>query len=162
MNKSELLSTLEASRKKLLAAFDGLADDQLTESGVVGDWSVKDILSHLTAWEAELVKLLAQARQGRRPAFLDLGETDTLNAKWRQEMKGRLLDQVWADFHGVRRQTLRQLEALNDKDLADPKRYPWLGGKPLGQWIAEQTFEHEQEHLEHIRRWRKGYTDKRG
>lgn len=154
MTKSELLATLQASRKKLVAAIDDLSDVEQIEPGVIDDWSVKDLLSHLTAWEAELVKMLAQMRQGKRPAFLDLGDTDALNAKWHKETKDRSLDRVMADFHAVRKQTLRRVEGFSDKELSDPKLYKWLGGRPLSEWIASETYEHEAEHAEHIRQWR--------
>jgi hypothetical protein len=154
MTKPELLAALDDSRQSLLAAIDGLPDEAFEQPGVVTDWSVKDLLSHLTAWEAELVKLLAQARQGRRPAFLDLGDTDSLNHKWHAETKDRALERVLADFHGVRKQTLRQVEGFSDRELGDPKLYKWLGGRPLSAWIADETYQHEAEHAGHIRLWR--------
>lgn len=154
MTQSDLLSRLEASRQELLAAIAGLPDDALVQPGVAGDWSAKDLLSHLTAWEAELVTMLAQARQGRRPGFLDLGDTDTLNSRWRQETRHRALDRVMADFHGVRRQTLRQVERFSNRELNDPGLYPWLDGRPLVEWIASETYEHEAEHAGHLRQWR--------
>src|SRR5262245_22456078 len=154
MTQSDLLAALEDSRKTLLAALDGLPDEALEQPGVVEDWSVKDVLSHLIAWEAELVKLLVQAWQGWRPGFLDLGDTDALNLKWYKENKDRPLDRVMADFHGVRKQTVRQVERFSDRELGDPKFYKWLDGRPLSGWIAAETYEHEAEHAEHIRRWR--------
>lgn len=154
MTKSELLAALDASRQNLLAALEGLSEADLVEPGVIDGWTPKDLLSHLTAWEAELVKMLAQARQGRRPAFLDLGDTEALNAKWHNETKDRALERVMADFHGVRKQTRRQVDGFSDKELGDPKLYRWLDGRSLSEWIAAETYEHEAEHAEHIRRWR--------
>jgi len=158
MNKPTLLSSLDSSRQQLLAAIDGLSDDELTQPGVMDDWSVKDLLSHLTAWEAEGVKLLTQARAGKRPAFLDLGNTDTLNAKWYKETKKRPLDRVLADFESVRKQTVKQVEAWSDKELSDPNLFKWLDGNPLWKWIADETFEHEAEHIEQIKQWRENLS----
>ena len=53
-----------------------------------------------------------------------------------------------------RKQTGRRVEAFNDKDLEDPKRYPWLKERPLWQWIAGDSFEHEAEHAAQVRQWR--------
>ncbi|HKZ71248.1 MAG TPA: ClbS/DfsB family four-helix bundle protein [Anaerolineales bacterium] len=156
MNKSELISTLEASRKTLLVTIDGLSDEEMTTPGVMGDWSVKDLLSHITAWEAELVTMLAQARQGKKPPFADVSpsQTDALNAQWRNETKDRPLERVLADFHGVRKQTVKQVESFSDEELNDPKLYKWLKDSPLWKWIANETFEHEAEHAEQIIQWR--------
>jgi len=63
MTKDEILDALEDERENLIDAIEGLSDLDLLEAGVVEDWSIKDILAHLSAWEAELVKLLWQARQ---------------------------------------------------------------------------------------------------
>ena len=156
MDKSELLSSLDSSRKQLLAAIKGLSAEEMTTPGVMGDWSVKDLLSHLTAWEAELVTMLAQARQGKKPPFADVSssQTDALNAQWHNETKDRPLERVLIDFHGVRKHTMKQVEAFNDKELNDPKLYKWLGDSPLWKWIANETFEHEAEHTEQIIQWR--------
>ncbi|MEK6572795.1 MAG: ClbS/DfsB family four-helix bundle protein [Chloroflexota bacterium] len=156
MNKSELISTLEASRKTLLVTIDGLSDEEMTRPGAMGDWSVKDLLSHLTAWEAELVTMLAQARQGKKPPFADVSssQTDALNAQWHNETKDRPLERVLIDFHGVRKQTVKQVESFSDEELNDPKLYKWLKDSPLWKWIANETFEHEAEHTEQIIQWR--------
>jgi hypothetical protein len=50
------------------------------------------------------------------------------------------------------------LEFFTDKDLSDPKRYLWLGGQPLWEWVSGDTYNHDAEHLEQLRLWR----EKRG
>ncbi len=162
MNQSEVLSALHTHRAVLLAALDGLSDSAMQEPGVIDDWSVKDILTHLTAWEAELVARLAQARQGKKPANTNLtpAQADELNAQWRKEYKNRPLDRVLADFRAVRGQTITQVESLAEEDLNDPKRYSWLGGAPLWEWIERDSFgHHEAEHTAQIKAWRqrRGY-----
>ncbi|MBM4424741.1 MAG: ClbS/DfsB family four-helix bundle protein [Chloroflexi bacterium] len=157
MDKSELLSSLEASRKNLLAALDGLSDDELTRPGAAGDWSVKDLLSHLTAWEAEMVAMLArEVRQGKKPKHADItgAKIQELNSQWHAEYKDRPLQRVRADFSDVRKQILRQVSALSDNDFADPNRYPWLKGRSFADWIRTYTSEHEAEHAEQIAHWR--------
>jgi hypothetical protein len=155
MKRDELLAALKESRAKMEAALAGLAEAQMVDPGVLGDWSVKDILSHLTAWEAELVTALAKSRQGKTPKLSGWtqSEIDALNAKWYKENKGRPLDRVLADFRGVRQQTIRQVEALNDRELAEPK--PWLKNRPLFEYIRGDSFEHEAEHTAHILEWRR-------
>ena len=61
MNKDEIFDYLEDEREKLLEAIDGLSEDAMEQPGVIGDWSVEDILSHLIAWETEVVRLLWQS-----------------------------------------------------------------------------------------------------
>lgn len=156
MNKSEILTALRANRDSLLNALDGLSDAAMQEPGVIDDWSVKDILTHITAWEAELVTRLAQAKQGKKPANANFtpAQVDELNAKWHKEYKNRPLDRVLADFRAVRGQTITQVESLAEEDLNDPKRYSWLGGSPLWEWIEGDSSGHDAEHTAQIKAWR--------
>ena len=156
MNKKELLALLEDSHERVLEAIEGLTTEQMLEPGVKDNWSVKDILAHLTRWEAELIKLLWQARQGMRPTSLlnQPHSVDVVNSRWYEEDQTRSLERILEDFHGVRNQTIRRLEFFTDKDLNDPKRYPWSDGQALWEWVAGNTFEHDEEHLEQLRAWR--------
>lgn len=161
MDKDAVMDALEDEREKFMEAIDGLTEAQMIEPGVSGDWSIKDILYHLSMWEAELVRLLWQASHGDKPTTAQIvGEpVDTVNAVWYAQGKDRPLERVLDDFAAVRKQTVRRVEALSDKDFDDPRRYPWLNERPLWDWIATDSFEHESEHAEQIRQWRahKGY-----
>ena len=156
MNKAEILAALKKRREELLNAIEDLSQEALLESGVVGEWSVKDLLAHISAWEAELIKLLWQVQQGQRPssAHFSNKSVDELNAIWHQESLSRPLDRVMADFQAVRRQTARRVEAFSDKDLNDSKLYSWLKDQPLWEWVAGDSYEHEAEHTAQILEWR--------
>ena len=158
MKRVEVIEALEKGRQTLMEAVKGLGDEALVEPGVVDQWSIKDLLFHMTMWEAEEVKLLWQASQEQTPSTIHFSgmSMDEINAAWSAEGKDRELELVWEDFHGVRKQTLRRLSAFTDKDLEDIGRYPWLKEHPLWKWIAEDTFLHEEEHAEQIKKWRQG------
>jgi hypothetical protein len=156
MDKNELLKALITTREEFRQAVDGLPDEALLEPGINGDWTIKDLMAHIMLWESELVKLLWEVQEGRKPSTIHFQKqnTDQTNARWYQENKSRPLDVVLEDFEGVRRQTIRRLEGFQNRDLTDPKRFPWLKDEPLWQWIAGDTFDHEAEHIAQIRAWR--------
>ena len=58
MDKQQLLKQLEKAWTAIKESYAGLSDAQLTEPGVMGNWSVKDILAHVTTWEEEALKYL--------------------------------------------------------------------------------------------------------
>lgn len=157
MNKHDLLIQLEESREKFLDSLEDLPQERWIVPGVVGEWSIKDILAHLSRWEAELVKLLWQARQGQRPTTIHLTQVDVdeTNRLWYNEARTRSLERVLEDFHSVRNQTLLRVEAFSDKELNDPKKFTWLSSRALWEWIAGDSFEHEAEHAVQIAAWRK-------
>jgi hypothetical protein len=156
MTKDEILDALEDQRESLLDAIEGLPDLILLEPGVTGEWSIKDILAHLSAWEAELVKLLWQARHGQSPTGVYTGgvPVDEINAVWSQAAQSRPWERVFDDFISVRKQTIRRVEPFSDAELNDAQRWPWLKGHPLWEWIANDSFGHEEEHVAQIRTWR--------
>jgi hypothetical protein len=156
MNKDDLLDALEDGREQFLDAIEGLSDEALLEPGVIEGWSIKDMLYHLSMWEAEMVKLLWQAAHGEKPSTLHFTQidVDATNAAWLESSKGRPLERVLEDFWAVRKQASRRVEAFSDQDLEDPKRYAWLKERPLWEWIASDSFEHENEHAAQVRQWR--------
>ena len=156
MKKSELLDELESSRERFLELIDNLQDEEYEEPGVNGAWSLKDVLSHLTRWEAELVKLLWQVSQGVAPtsAHFSKSSINELNERWYSEMRLRSLKMVLEDYHAVRNQTMRRLEDFSDQELNAERRYRWLGGKPLWVWVAADTYDHENEHSLQVKAWR--------
>jgi hypothetical protein len=152
MTKDEILDALENERENLLEAIDGMTPEEMEQPGPGDEWSVKDILIHLSAWEAELVKLLWQAKQGQRPSTVHFSniDVDTLNREWYLAYKDRPLERVLPDFEAVRKQTIRRVESFSDKDLNDEQRFPWLEGTPLWEWIANDSYGHEAEHAAQI------------
>lgn len=148
MDAMTLQEQLEDVRIRLLEAIAPLPDEALLRSGVVGEWSVADVLAHFVNWEAELVTGLLRIDQGKKPARLlqALADRDAYNDARFQEMKGRDLDRIFDDLQGVRVQLEEWLEEFSDAALEDPDRYPWLEG-PLWELIAEVTFEHEAQHI---------------
>jgi hypothetical protein len=149
MNSDDLLDQLETTRERLLVALEPLSDEEILAPGAIGDWSVADLLVHLTVWESELVTTLMRLKSGQKPARMleAIADTDAFNARVYAENKGRDLDRIFDDFHGVRVQLERWLENFSDKELNDPQRYRWLGGHSLLEIVKANSFGHELEHL---------------
>lgn len=149
MNQEELYDALDAARERLLIALDPLPDAALLQPGAIGDWSVRDLLAHLTVWEAELVTALMRLQQGKKPDRLlqALADRDAYNAARFLENKDRDLDRIFDDLQGVRAQLEQWLEGFSDRALTNPQRYKSLAGQPLWQLIASATFQHEAAHV---------------
>ena len=156
MNLEELLEALENEREKMLDEIAGISADDLLDRTVLPGWSVKDLLSHINAWEAELVKLLWSLRQGKRTNTEQISDSsiDERNEAWRQLYQDRPILAVLGDYEAVRKQTIRRLQEFTDQELSDPKTFTSLKGVPLWKWVAEDSFEHEAEHRQQIARWK--------
>ena len=111
MTRDELLQHMEQNRTELNALLEGVPANALTRPGACGDWSVKDVLVHISRWEAEVIKVLFQAQQGGKPQSEVFNpEYLKVNDLWHQEAKDRPLERVLEDFSAVRMQLVRRLK----------------------------------------------------
>lgn len=89
MNKQQLIEKLEKSWADFHRSYAGLTAEELVRPGVMGEWSVKDLLAHVSWWEEETLKHLPEVLQGIRPQRYSVlyGGIDAFNAlmteKWR-------------------------------------------------------------------------------
>ena len=156
MQKQEILNHLETSREQFLDLLEGLPDEAYLKPGVVGEWSIKDILAHLSRWEAELVKLLWQVKSGQSLNSLHFSKNlnvDEQNATWLKEARSRSLERVLGDFHAVRNQTLLRVESFSEKEIIEPGHFPGLKGKALLDFLSGDSYDHEDEHKAEIKSW---------
>ena len=155
MQRDELIEALAAARARLDAAIEGLTAAELTQPGLVGEWSIKDLLAHVTAWDVDLLTNLGKVRRGQKPGRTawDSAGIEAQNAAWHTELKDRPLEPVLADYDGVHQQLLRLAEQLTDAELTAPAA--WLQGRPIPQYFVEHVVNHEGEHGAELEAWRK-------
>ena len=96
MDKQQLLKKLDNAWAALQESYAGLSDAQMTQPGVTDDWSVKDILAHVTTWEEEAIKHLPHILEGGRPPRYSVryGGIDAFNAQMTEQKRGLLLSEV--------------------------------------------------------------------
>src|SRR5689334_20373324 len=107
MNRQQLLQKVDKAWAEIKESYAGLSDSQLAEPGVMGDWSVKDILAHVTTWEEEALKHLPLIiKEGRPPRYsAQYGGIDAFNAL----MMERKQDVSLADVLQQQEETHRRL-----------------------------------------------------
>lgn len=147
-SREKLTETIETRWNELLASVDGLSDAQLLEPGVVGDWSVKDLLAHITTWEAEALKHLPEIAAGKpQQRYKDVyGGLDAFNALKFEENRTRSLSEVRTRLTDTHQQLLDYLETVPDGLLHSRERF-----RTRLRW---DTYSHYPLHAGHIRAWR--------
>ena len=145
----DLLDRLDATRERTLVALETLPDEALMTPGVIGRWSVADLLSILTAWDSEVVTGLLRLKQGKSPENLlaAVANPDRYNAARFEDAQGRLLDVIFEDFQGARLHLEEWLSELTESALSNPRHYKALKGVALSRLIAQSTYEHEARYL---------------
>ena len=155
----KLLTQLDGSRERLLIIIEPLPDLILIKKGVVGKWSIADILVNLTVWEAELVTGLMKIERGQKPGrLLDaLRDPKKYNQQRYSENQNRDLDLIFNDLVKVRVELEEWLEMFSEKKLTNKKQYSWLKGRSLRDLITQCTVENEQRYLpaveDYVKAW---------
>jgi hypothetical protein len=150
-----ILDRLDSSRERVLTAIEELPDEALLTAGVVGQYSVADVLALQAAWEAELVTGLMRLDQRKKPEQLlaALAGPEAYDARRYAEYRGRDLDLIFDDLQRVRTQLEAWLEEFSERDLMGRNRYAWFSGKSLRQVIMTVCAEREAAYvvdLEHF------------
>ncbi len=108
-----LLTAIQAERALLEKLLATLTPDQFVQPGVVGVWSVKDVLVHLTEWEQRLIqRVTGQPEQGSNL------KTPAYNEKVFLENQHRLLGDVQQAFEQSHQQVLVLANQLTDAAAA--------------------------------------------
>lgn len=154
MSKQDVLDQLDQARERLLTALEGLPPDAMLRPGVIGLWSVKDILAHLCAWESELITALSKLDK-QMPEIMKIEDINEWNGEQYHLNAPRPLDVVLEDLQGVHKHLLQAVQALDEKTLTDARKFRWMEGEPLAYLVAANAYWHEQEHAEQIQEWRK-------
>ena len=82
MKKTEVEERVRDSHIKLLKALDGLTEEQATRVGLNPQWSVKDALAHIVAWELQGADTISEIQAGTwKPQRLNKEMIDNFNAQ---------------------------------------------------------------------------------
>ena len=151
-SKTELLGNLRQTRKKWQALLAQIDEEQMTIPGVVGEWSVKDIIAHIVWAERETIGMLrAQAFVGSELWRLS---QDERNAAVFAKNKNRPLDEVCQEADEVFATMVESAAALSVEALLDPDWFTWAPFKlsPIAV-IARNSYLHYPEHMAQISDW---------
>ncbi len=149
MDRRTLRAQIEAGRDRFDGALAGLGDDAMLER-IDEEWTRKDVVAHVEAWERRVVRLFAGLRTGA-PIDGD-EETDSLNARLYVQDRDRSLADVRSGERAAYEAMLAALDDASDEELFDPKHFVWTDGDPFAEWFRANGDEHYDEHLEQLTR----------
>ena len=150
ITKAELLEKVRAARAEWEALLAEIDPERSSEPGVTGDWSIKDIVAHISFWERTVLDGLRTGERGLQ------GELDEINERVFLANRDRPLDELLAEERETYQQLLAAIEALPEDELSAPDRFAWTGGRPVWVLVAGNTCWHYPEHRESIRAWLAG------
>jgi uncharacterized protein (TIGR03083 family) len=156
LTRSRLLEQMRAGRAAFESLLAGASDDVLLRRPSAGDWSVKDVLAHVSCWDRHILAWLHSSESGRRPdlprpAGLSDAEVDEFNAANLAAFRDRPLADVLAEFRASFADLLASAESLPEDALLTPGHFDWTGERPLWFYFAANSFWHYAEHEQQVR-----------
>jgi uncharacterized damage-inducible protein DinB len=149
MDKKSFLERYRLARQEWQAALAPLSEAQMLQTRSRGEWSVKDVIAHLTWHEREMIGMLQKRALVGSPLWnLPLEQR---NAAIYEANKGCSLAEVHAEAREVFQELWQLLEALEEEDLQNPRRFAQMPPEwiPL-QVLAGNTYEHYEAHLPQV------------
>ena len=158
MKRANLVDRIRTTRREFEALLEGLSPRQMTQPGVAGEWSVKDMLAHIAWYEREEADFYGEIDVEGSPLWRLPQEPR--NQKLFEQARHRPLQEVLADFREAHERLLSVVERLSEEDLATPGRF--LGTSP--EWppwrrIAVHSCDHDREHIDMIQAWLRSRHD---
>jgi len=152
VNKQELLLRLQAGYDRFRQMIAHLTPAQLQTVGVIGTWSIKDVIAHFIAHEQFALRELAAARRVERydNPFED---TDEMNGAAVAQNAGAPVEQVLLAWETSFRQVVAMVETLTDDEFAVDGPVVRCLDDTIDGALANNTYEHYSEHTPAILAW---------
>jgi hypothetical protein len=145
-----VVAALDDARSEFLEALAVVDEALVTAPGVLGEWSVRDLVVHVAAWTEHASSALDLAAAGRGEEFAySPDETDAMNERLLVEARSispaDALEREAAAFDGLRRRVEGLDPALLSQRLGN--------GDTLEEVIRYDGPDHYAEHTAHLRSW---------
>lgn len=145
---TKLLGKLDTAWTKFQESYTGLSDEQILEPGVTGEWSVRDLIAHVTWWEEEALQHLPLILEGGRPPRYSVtyGGIDAFNALMTEQKRDLSLADVRGYFAETHRRLVAYIQGVPPEQLAGDTRFR--------RRLRLDTYGHYPIHTKQIWEWR--------
>ena len=158
-NKSALIRDMETEHSRLENILSKIAEQDMLIPGVIGVWSVKDILAHLSAWEWQFVEWYRDGIEGKESKIVPVGMSrkviDEFNQRVFEKFRKVSLKKIAMEFKNSHAEILVIIPKISEEDMFQPGKYSWTGELLLADYIAGNTINHYYWARSKIREWLK-------
>ena len=152
-DRKELIDDIQREQRVWRDIVAEVRRDRMNEPGPMGEWTFKDLVSHLAGWRNRTIARIEALANGRAepptPWPSELKDDDSINAWIRERDRQRSLDDVLAEYDRSFDRLAAVIRVLPDEALMTP--VPWMGDTRL---LDVSFFGHlHEEHEGSIRDW---------
>lgn len=162
--RQEALDILERGHVALSTLFRQLSSEAMIQPATVGcgQWSAKDLQSHIAFWEELAIEALEDWRRGLRPGVEQIlaagaSGTDAANASNQERSITESVGEVSRRAEAAQESIVNAIRAMSDEEWNARPFYPAASkaelGKLLGTVLGAPTgpFEHAFAHLQDLK-----------
>lgn len=139
--KAQALARLGAERLLLEGLVSAIVPEVMVEPGVVGPWSVKDVLAHLADWEEHMLDWVEASRRGESVAGPEPGLTwrdmKPFNQRIFERHRDRRLDEVVDYFRAAHARFMEMVAAMPAEEMLARGRYRLTGKQAIYDWLLQ-------------------------
>lgn len=155
MNQRLLLTNIQTAKVKFTSLLDQLSPAQMIQPDILGKWSVKDTLAHITVHEQRMLSWMATRLRGEIPAApqpyaMPDEPLAVLNESIYAENRERALEDILKDLEQTYERVLELISSAPEALLFDPGCLRLENDEPLWAAVAANTYEHMNEHGKEI------------
>ena len=159
--KEHILAALREQFNRWEELLASLNEEQTTAPHFDFDWSIKDVIAHLWAWQQISIARMEGGTLDREPEYpqwiVSLGkdweeDADRVNALTYETNREKSWSEMYQNWKNGFLRLLELGNQIPERDLLDGDRYPWLKGYSLA-FILVASYDHHQEHLEKLLDW---------
>ena len=144
--KNQILETAQTERAALEELLATLTFEQMVQPNVIGEWAIKDMLSHLIEWEQMVIKWYETGVKGKIPAVpseeYNWGQLPQLNHSIYVKHRDRSLEDIQKEFKSSHKKIMKVIESIPEKELFTCGQYPWTRNNLLAAYFASATSSH--------------------
>lgn len=157
VTRARAIEILRESRHSLTSVGPGLSSEDKAEPGSSGgEWSIKDLIGHITTWEELALSALADWKSGTSLRFLSMvssrEDLDRFNDDQIAKKRSLSWDEIDSASDAVNRHLIDEIENLSDEEWSEKRKVedrPTTLGELLSRILGapKSPFGHANAHL---------------
>ena len=145
-SKKQLLSAMQTEHDALIKTLAELTEEQISTVNRSIQWSIKDVLAHLTEWEQMVTGWYEAGRAGKTPAVpsekYNWAQLPALNKQIFEKHHNRAVKDVLRRYRASFTKVKKLVSGISEAELFTPGRYAWTNKHSLAPYFIGSTSSH--------------------
>ncbi len=151
--KQDLLNLIRETHSALLTTIDKTDLEIIIHKD--SGWRAREMLSHIGAWDRELVHTLREFNEGNEYLTPDFDE-DAFNGQAALAQKNMSTGEIVEDWKDAREELFKALEMIPAEKFPGELLFPWGDERGSIYELIKYFCDHDLEHKEEIENFMKG------